>query len=179
MDEHVFGIQPSNNQNIERELSPLRKAMRESTERMQTALLAASMDNPGSVAAAMRQVTLLRAHHQVLRIVKFLQLMDEVEEKMYESIELDMATMDLTESSTWSTLLALQTKLQQNIIESNKLLAPYLEMDKYPLFQEIAEEGLVIEADAEVIDISADKRNQLRETATLVLEDLQSAVSQN
>ena len=156
---------------VDSDPSPLQKSMHESTERMQTALLSASMDSPNEVVTAMRQVSLLRAHHQVMRIVQFLQLMDKLEAKMYEAIELDMATMDLTDSQSWKTLLTLQTKLQENIVNSNKLLMPFLEMGKYPIFNEMA-----TAADSEVdivIDLPPAKRNQLRENAESILAELE------
>lgn len=160
---------------FDEKMNPLASAMRESTSRMQTALLAANMESPNEVASALRQVTMLRAHHQVMRIVRFLELMDDIEEKMYESIELDMRTMELTESDTWAKLMTIQTNLQKNIIESNKLLQPFLDMDAYPVFQEVGEAEL--EIDAEVLDISADKRAQIRDTAGLLLDKIEDEMN--
>ena len=157
---------------VDSDPTPIQKAMTESTERMQTALLSASMDAPNEVVGAMRQVTLLRAHHQVMRIVQFLQLMDKLEAKMYESIDMDMSTMDLSDPDSWKTLLLLQTKLQENIVNSNKLLTPFLEMDKYPIFNEMANAS---DVDVTIVDgeLTPSKRNQLRENAESILAELE------
>ena len=48
---------------------------------------------------------------------------------MYEYIEMDMDNMDTADPMTWKTLLTLQSKLQESMIESHKLLEPYLKLE--------------------------------------------------
>ena len=109
--------------------SDLDSLRHESIERMKLALLSASLDNPTSAASAIRQVTIMRVYHQVTRIVEYLDLMDTLETNLYRSIRLEMNDIGSDESNlkTITKLLTIQEKLQKSIIESNKLLQPFVE----------------------------------------------------
>ena len=149
---------------------PLSSLRKESTERMKAALLACSLDDPKSAASAIQQVTILRVSHQVARIVQFLDMMDKIEDKLYESLDATILSADVYDSSTFKQLLVIQEQLQKTIIESNKLLQPYLNMEQYPVFENVVEE---IQVDASVLELTTTKRNALRENAGAILAELE------
>ena len=149
---------------------PLRSLKRESIDRMKAVLLSASLDDPLSAVSAMKHVTIMRAYHQVVRIVQYLDLMDKLEEKLYESIEIELATTSSLDGGTEIyKLLTIQEKLQKSVIESNKLLAPYLDMEQYPAFESIESATPV---SAQVLEVSQSERKSLRENAGAILCEL-------
>ena len=153
---------------------PMRSLKKESVERMKVALLSATLDDPLSAVTALQQVTMMRAYHQVVRIVQYLDLMDDLESKLYESIEAELDNIELNSDSQFaaiSKLLAIQEKLQKSIVESNKMLAPYLDMEQYPAFTAI---DVSTSVSANVLDVSSSKRNALRENAGAILSELSS-----
>ena len=148
---------------------PLNSVKSEAVAKMRSALLACQLDDTNEARVAIQQVTLMRVHHQVARIIQYLDLMDRLEAKLYEAIDLNIATMDLFESSAISSLLTMQERLQKSIIESNKLLQPYLDMEQYPAFDTITVEAPI---DDNVLQLNSSKRNLLRDAASNILEEL-------
>ena len=159
---------------------PIDSLKRESIERMRTALLSASLDDPLSAISAMRQVTLLRMYHQVSRIVQYLDIMDKLESKLYEKIDSSLYDLDMSDDSNFATitkLLAIQEKLQKSIVESNKLLAPYLDMEQYPAFNAIEASTTTIPAN--ILELPATQRDALRENAGAIITELKMLQSSN
>ena len=155
---------------------PISSMKAEAIERMRVSLLSASLDDPLSAASAIRQVTIMRVYHQVSRIVQYLDLMDKLEETLYNSIDLELSVINsggaLENNFTAITkLLAIQEKLQKSIIESNKLLAPYLDMEQYPAFNAIEASTPV---SANVLEVESTQRNLLRENAGSILKELEN-----
>lgn len=153
-------------------IDPLGSVKREASERMKTALVAASLDDPLSAFSSIQQVTILRVYHQVCRIVKYIELMDKLEDKLYDLIDDELSTIESFSESNFSNitkLLVIQEKLQKSVIESNKLLAPYLDMAQYPAFNAIEASTPV---DAKILEVSSTQRNALRENAGAILEEL-------
>lgn len=97
----------------------------EDVAKMRTSLLCCNGD-PYSISQTIQKVTAMRVYHQVTRIVKYLDTMDRIEEKLYESIDYRLDTIDVTNSMSWATLLRLQEQLQSNMLQSQKLLEPYI-----------------------------------------------------
>ena len=157
--------------------NPVSSLRKETVARMETALLSVSLDNPSESAIAIKQVTILRVYHQVIRIIQYLDLMDKLETKLYDAIDTELEFNECDSNfARLSRLLAIQEKLQKSIIESNKLLAPFLEMDQYPAFESI---NSIIPAEAQVFDVSSSKRNELRENASAILKDLKKLRESN
>ena len=109
--------------------NPLTVVQNESISRMRNALLSLSIEDSTSVKTTIQQITVLRIYHQLVRIVKYLDIMDKLEDKLYESIDAQLMTMDAYDSSTMQELLLVQASLQKSMIESHKLLQPYLEIE--------------------------------------------------
>ena len=103
----------------------------QSTEvaQMRATLLSFNKNDPDSAKKALQYITVQRVYHQMSRIIRYTEMLDKIEDKMYESIELDMDQMDSSDPMTWKTLLSLQSKLQEAMIESHKLLEPYLKIE--------------------------------------------------
>lgn len=97
--------------------------------KMKTSLLSCNKADPDSARKAIQYITVQRVYHQMSRIIRYTELLDKIEDKMYESIEMDLNNMDSADPMTWKTLLTLQSKLQESMIESHKLLEPYLKME--------------------------------------------------
>ena len=146
---------------------PLLSFQCEGVSRMRTALLSCSQDNVVSARSAMQQVTVLRVYHQVSRIVRFLDLMDKLEAKQYDSIEATVDTADKYDNYTWISLLAIQKQLQQNLIESQKLLQPFLDSNIF----DIPVEDISIEENSAKL-ISPESRENIRNASQAVLVDL-------
>jgi len=159
---------------VEYEHDPIASLKREAIDRMKISLLSASLDDPLSAVTAMKQVTLLRAYHQVMRIVQYLDLMDKLESTLYRSIDSELADLDSGGFGNITKLLAIQEKLQKSIIESNKLLTAYLDIDQYPAFSSVKAATPVA---ANVIDLDTSDRHMLRENAGAILSELRALES--
>lgn len=116
------------------------KQMKDVSE-MRTSLLTLSSKDLTSAQRAIRNITVLRLYHQLGRIVKYTEMMDKLEDRLYESIDMTLDSMDTCDETTWMKLVALQEKLQRNMIESHKLLEPYLDFKELQSMQVALEEN--------------------------------------
>lgn len=107
---------------------PLLDKQKADVANMRAALLC-DPKSPADATQAMRNITVLRVYHQVSRIIRYLEIMDKLEEKLYETLDNSLDNMDTTSPMSMMTLLSVQEKLQKNMIESHKLLEPYLNID--------------------------------------------------
>lgn len=148
---------------------PLIQKQKEDVARMRASLLSCSTD-PSNATTAMKNITVLRVYHQVSRIIKYLEMMDKIEEKLYESIDASLDRMDSASPTTWMTLLNIQEKLQKNMLESHKLLQPYLNIEEFKIVD------VVDKSQSDPQDQILDKasRDKLRMSAQLVLDAIDS-----
>lgn len=154
---------------------PLLEKQKADVSKMRTVLLC-SQDSSTSAIQALQNVTILRVYHQVTRIVRYLEMMDKLEEKLYESIEASIDNFDPSSPMTMQMLLSIQEKLQKNMIESHKLLEPYLTSGV------IAEQDMVpaqIESNSEDSIIPKQSRDRIRESAQTVLMLLEGELDQS
>lgn len=146
---------------------PLLAKQREGVARMRASLLACNEDvNPTTVVT---QITAQRVIHQLSRIVRYTELMDKIEEALYDSMDATLASIGaLPGPASTNALLVLQERLQNNMIASHKILEPYL--------------GMVSDIDAIPEPIDADNlydataRDRIRTAAQMVLADLAGGV---
>lgn len=115
--------------NVTHFVDPLTAKQKSHTDEMRSALLACNFGDITSTKSALQYITLRRILHQVERIIKYTELMDRLEDKLYDSIDQNLAEMDEFDPNTMMMLLKVQSQLQTSMIESQKLLQPYLEMD--------------------------------------------------
>lgn len=109
---------------------PLVRKQREDVAKMRASLLTCS-DDPTSATTAMKNITVLRVYHQISRIIRYLEMMDKIEDKLYESIDYQLENLNTENPVAWMQLLSLQERLQKVMLESHKLLQPYLNVQEF------------------------------------------------
>ena len=102
---------------------------------MRSALLNFDKRDPAAAAKAIKNVTLLRVYHQIESIVRYTEMMDKIQDRMYQSIDTLLANSDPDDENLWFKLSIMQDKLQKTMIESHKLLEPYLNMEQFTSFE--------------------------------------------
>lgn len=149
-------------------LDPLYQKNKESIDKMRSALLSCSDENLSAATAkqALKNITSMRIYHQLSRIIRYLELMDKLENKMYASIE---STIDKAPDnpSTWMMLVNLQEKLQHTMIESHKLLQPYLDLKEFDVIDLIPQTSDTESNSSSMLP--AESRERIRDAANMVL----------
>lgn len=164
-----------NAESVVRLTDPLYSKQREDVAKMRTSLLACS-DDPVTSTKALQNITILRVYHQISRIIRYLEMMDKIEEKLYESLDYRLDNMDVENPTSWMMLLNVQERLQKNMIESHKLLQPYLNVEEFS-FQSLmptATTASSIESGVTAVLPKA-SRDKLRQSAQQVLAALEEA----
>lgn len=136
---------------------------------MRTSLLACT-DNASLTRAALQNISILRVYHQVSRIIRYLDLMDKLELKLYSSIEYTIDNADPTRAATWMQLLRIQERLQASMLQSHKLLQPYLNIEEFQIMDVVQTESPPEEGSG--LLLSSDSRERLRTQAQKVLAEL-------
>lgn len=157
-------------------VDPLLKEQQAQVNQMRATLLSCNKSDPASAKLAIQNITVMRIYHQISRIIRFTDMMDRLEDKLYASIEANLAEMDEFDPNTMIMLTKIQSQLQETMIESQKLLQPYLDMD-ITAFAPI-QEATPADSFAATI-ISKESRNNIRNGAQAVLTELtrQSVIS--
>ena len=142
-------------------MNPIYGAQKANVARMRATLLACSLDNFASCRNAINNITVMRI---------YLELMDKLEDKLYESIETTIDHADPTSPTAWVVLLRIQEQLQDNMIKSQKLLEPYLNSDAFNIVETIPQ-GAQSQT-AERLDPSS--RERLMNAAQTVLHAIEA-----
>ncbi len=145
------------------------RKQKENISKMRTALLSFSDENGVSTRQAIQGITALRIYHQLVRIIRYLELMDKLEMRLYESIEYSIDNVNVQDSSTWVALLAIQEKLQKSMIESHKLLQPYLDIQEFTVVDLTNQNST---DSAQNLIMNSENRDKLRSKAQLILNQL-------
>lgn len=138
----------------------------EGVAKMRASLLACN-DDQKSVISSIQNVTVLRVIHQLTRIVQYLDMMDRLEAKLYESVDNMLDSVDVQDISTLNILLNIQERIQRNMIESHKLLQPYLNLEGFGVADLMIDADAIIEEDDQLIPKGS--RDKLRSQAQQVL----------
>lgn len=147
---------------------------KEDVASMRASLLSCNMMDSVSSRIALQRITVMRVYHQVTRIIRYTEMMDKIENKLYESIDHSLETMDSANPSTWLALLNVQEKLQKSMIESHKLLQPYLDEGMFAGVEIPQPEP---QQSFSSIHIDQTARDNIRSAAQNVLNVIQSAPS--
>ena len=151
---------------------PLMKKQSEDVAKMRASLLACS-DSPEAATYAIKNITILRVYHQIARIIRYLDMMDRVEEKLYDSIDYAIESVAIENPTTWMMLMNIQERLQNNMLNSHKLLQPYLNIEEFGI------QDLIVSAEASGsksdLMLDANTRERLRNSAQQVLLALDSS----
>lgn len=99
-------------------------------QKMRDQILSFNRNDPNAARKAIQNVTLLRVYHQLERIIKFTEMMDKIEDRIYQSIDSRLNSADPDDPDMWLTLIPLQERLQRVMVESHKLLEPYLNAEQ-------------------------------------------------
>lgn len=158
-------------------VNPLYKAQKEGVARMRTSLLSCLNDDSGAITSrAINNITVLRIYHQIARIIKYLDLMDKLEDKLYESIEHNIDNLKPDDISTMEILLDVQGKLQKSMIESHKLLQPYMDLQDMSIVDLMAVQADASETSGgEMSLLPSESRDRIRNSAQSVLEVLKQS----
>lgn len=140
----------------------------EGVAKMRASLLSCS-DDIYTSKKAIQNITKLRIYHQITRIIKYIEMCDKIEEKMYQAIDFTLDHSDVQSPATWITLTEMQNRLQKLLIESHKLLEPYLDLSAFAVI-ELGDDNNA--ADAAKIALDAPSRERLRNNAQDVLRQL-------
>lgn len=155
-------------------IDPLYARQKEDVATMRASLLACTPNNGVTVRKALHNITVMRVYHQINRIIRFTELMDKIEAKLYESIECSLSNMNSSSPSTWIQLLKVQEQLQKTMIESHKLLQPYLDLEQLEFL------NVVTTPDADdsapqsysTMIMAQDARDKVRTSAQSILQAL-------
>lgn len=147
---------------------PLYLKQREDVAKMRTSLLACDLD-PSLTTTSMKNIAVLRVYHQMSRIIKYTEMMDKIENKLYEAIDYTLDNMDTSRATSWMTLLKIQEQLQKNMIESQKILQPFLDLTEFMTENAAPKDD---NSPTQTISMDANKREKLRSTARQVLAEL-------
>ena len=180
----TFGVgEPEGNTNISPEntlseentdlssADPLLKEQKLQVDQMRSTLLSFNKADPNSAKRAMQNITVLRIYHQVTRIIKFTEMMDLLEDKLYTSMIENMTEMDTSDPMTMMSLLKVQEQRQNTVIQSQLLIKPYLDMD----IESIAPPPELEETSFGAAIISQESRNNIRTGAQALLTELKKA----
>lgn len=151
-------------------MDPLYQRQKENIEKMRTSVLACTEDNGVSTRQAIQNITAMRVYHQLTRIVQYLELMDKLEKKLYESIEYNIDNSQPDSPETLIALLNIQERLQKSMIESHKLLQPYLDVREFTVVDLGTTDSDASQSQA---ILEPEKRDKLRSTAQSILLAIQ------
>ena len=136
---------------------------------MRNILMTMNTSDPNSVKVAMNNITVMRVYHQISRIIKYTEQMDKIEAKLYASIDASLENMVDSDPRTWLMLLNIQERLQKIMIDSHKLLEPYLDLKELTYVEVTAEDPGDSFAKA-LLD--QESREKLRNSAQAILSSL-------
>lgn len=116
-------------------LNPIYCRQKEDVAKMRTSLLACNEDTGVSTRHAIQNITTMRVYHQLMRIIRYTELMDKLEDKLYSCIDHAIDSASTADPTTWMSLLTIQERLQKSMIESHKLLQPYLDVKEFTVVE--------------------------------------------
>lgn len=169
-DPETFGM----DEDVERD--PLVNKQKQDVESMRRTLLSCNTSDPNSVKTAMNNILVMRVYHQISRIIKYTEQMDKIEEKLYNSIDTSLETMNEADPRTWVMLLNIQERLQKIMIDSHKLLEPYMSMENLQ-YIEIPAESSNDSFAKTLLDQSS--REKLRSSAQALLNAIDASESKS
>ena len=169
----------NNQQDDVKMVDPLYAAQKEGVARMRTSLLSCMATDNGTITSrAINNITALRIYHQIARIIKYLDIMDKLEDKLYESIESNIDNMNPSDINTMEVLLEVQTKLQKSMIESHKLLQPYMDLQDMSIVDLVAVSTADEEStNSEISLLPSESRDRIRTSAQSLLNELKQSSS--
>ena len=150
---------------------PLLKEQKAQIAQMRSIYVSFNKGDPNAAQKAVQNITVLRVYHQIARIIKATEVMDALEDKLYDSILSNIGEMDSFDPATMMALLKVQQQLQDNMIQAQQLIKPYMDMDILAL----APQQEMVDTPFGVSIISQESRNNIRTGAQALLTELKKA----
>lgn len=110
-------------------VNPLLKEQQAQAAQMRDALLTCKKNDITSAKVALQNIAVLQVYHQVARIIRYTEVMDRLEDKLYSSIDANLAQMDDFDPATMLMLVKVQSDLQKSMVLSQEMLKPYMDID--------------------------------------------------
>lgn len=153
-------------------VDPLLKEQRMQAEQMRSALLTCKKNDITSAKVALQNIAVLQVYHQVARIIRYTEVMDRLEDKLYDSIDMNLAEMDEADPNTMLVLLKVQSQLQESMVMSQKLLEPYMNINLEDIAPPV---DINEETSFGAAIIPKESRNIIRNGAQALLTELRNA----
>lgn len=153
-------------------VDPMVAKQKEDIAKMRTSLLSCTDENGIPTLRAIQNITVMRVYHQLTRIIKYTELMDKLEDKLYASIEYQIDNANVGDVNTLTLLIGVQEKLQKAMIESHKLLQPYLDLQGFNVVDLVDSTATTIDSSISSKLLTSESRDKVRFTAQAVLEAL-------
>ena len=154
-------------------MDPLIRRQKEDVAKMRTSLLSCIDENGVSTMRAIQTVTVLRVYHQLNRIIKYTELMDKLEEALYTSIDNYIDNADFRNVEVLDKLLSIQSQLQKSMIESHKLLQPYMDIRDFSVV-DLVDTTVSNSGDSSITAklMTSESRDKVRNSAQAVIDAL-------
>lgn len=157
-------------------VNPITAKQKEDIAKMRASLLSCTDDSGVPIARAVQSITVMRIYHQLTRIIRYTELMDKLEAKLYESIEYQLNNADVGDIQTLTLLIGIQEKLQKSMIESHKLLQPYLDIQNFTIVDLVDSSANVTDSPITAKLMTSESRDKVRFTAQAVLDAIGDVV---
>ena len=153
--------------------NPIVAKQKEDVAKMRTSLLSCIDENGVSTMRAIQTVTVLRVYHQLNRIIKYTELMDKLEEALYTSIDSYIDNADFRNVEVLDKLLSIQSQLQKSMIESHKLLQPYMDIRDFSVV-DLVDTTVSNSGDSSITAklMTSESRDKVRNSAQAVIDAL-------
>ena len=123
-------IIPDNTSGLDDSLvNPLLREQTEQAAQMRDALLTCRKNDVTSAKVALQNIAVLQVYHQVARIIRYTEIMDRLEDKLYASIDANLSSMDDFDTNTMILLTKIQSDLCKSMVLSQDMLKPYMDID--------------------------------------------------
>ena len=151
--------------------NPIVARQKEDVAKMRTSLLSCSKENGVSTMRAIQDITVMRVYHQLTRIIRYTEMMDKLEDKLYAAMDYQIDNADITDSNTLVMLMDIQEKLQKSMIESHKLLQPYMDLQEFSVVDLVQDTGSDDNPITKTL-ITSESRDKIRYLAKNVIDVL-------
>ena len=127
----VGGVEPANIPTTTDDdlVNPLLREQVEQAAQMRDALLTCRTSDIVTAKGALQNIAVLQVYHQVARIIRYTEVMDRLEDKLYASIDANLSQMDEFDPATMMMLVKVQGDLQKSMVLSQEMLKPYMDID--------------------------------------------------
>lgn len=110
-------------------VDPLIFEQKEQANLMRKSLLTCRTGTISNAKVALQNIAVLQIYHEVARIIRFIEVMDRLEDKIYDSIDMNIGGMDSADPATMLMLVKVQGDLYKTMAMSQDLLKPYINID--------------------------------------------------